>query len=329
VQVNNLISNIGRGGGQKADINSSTGAIQGSKIYGSRGITPGGGVPAAVDAAVLYNTMDYFSIAQGGSAVDFGDLVAITKNSGDTGDGYRGVSMGGKQGAAPGTAVNSMQYFNLLTPGNALTWSGVLQSAKAWGSASSNGHRAIFVGGTPPNWATNETQLDLFSMTSQANAVDYGEGTSGRTFASSCSDGARCLSADDYGNGSFKKTIDYFSFTTHSGTASDFGDLRNTLYEGCMTSNLNRAVHWNGSPARSYIDYMTISTPGNALDFGECTQAAGPFAGSDGSRAVQCSQAYSDYSAILYMNIGTFGDTVDYGELTQGRLEGDHCISGG
>ena len=329
MQVGNLISNIGQGRGRKADIHSSTGAMQGSKIYGSRGMTAGGGVPAAVDGAVLYNTIDYFSIAQGGQAVDFGDLVAITKNAGDTGDGYRAMSMGGKTGPAPGTTVDDISYYNILTPGNSVAWSGLLQSDKAWGSASSNGHRAIFVGGTPPNWATNETQIDNFSFTSQANAVDYGEGTSGRTFASSCSDGARCLSADDYGNGAFKKTIDYFSFTTHSGTASDFGDLREILYEGCMTSNLNRAVHWNGSPDKSYIDYMTISTPGNALDFGECTAAAGPFAGSDGSRAVQCSQAYSDYSAILYMNIGTLGDTVNYGDLTQGRLEGDHCVSGG
>ena len=139
------------------------------------------------------------------------------------------------------------------------------------------------------------------------------------------------LSADQYvePHGSYGKSIDVISITQHNGGASDFGDLRQELYEGSFTSDMNRGVHWNGSPAKNYIDYVNMGTNGNALDFGECVQAANAPAGSDGSRGVQSSQAYTDYPAILYFTIGTLGNTVDFGDLTQGRLEGDHVVSGG
>ena len=332
MQVGNIIVH---NSDRKADNNSPQNPQKGStsgrdKIYGSRGLHIGGGLPPGDSPGTwVWNTIDYFSIGIGGTAVDFGDMTQVLKNVATTGDGSRGLIGGGR--TQPGPYVDHVQYFNIVTPSNAVDWGGELQAVKGYGTESCDGNRAIFAGGSPSTWPSAPNQLDMFNMQNRASAVDFGEGTGARIFASSCTDACRMLIADQYvePSGSYGKTIDTLSFTHNSGTASDFGDLREELYEGCFTSNMFRGVHWNGSPNKPYIDYMNIATPANAADFGECVQAAGAGAGSDGSRGVQASQAYTDYPAILYMNIGTLGNTVDYGDLSQGRLASDHVVSGG
>ena len=329
MQVDNLITR-GAGGsdpyGQKADLNSNSRAITGSKIYGDRGVMAGGSTPGTPNG---FNTMDYFSIGIGGQALDFGDLTALINNSGVAGDGYRALVAGGKFGASESANID---YFNILTPGNSIDFGADLQSAKAYGTASSNGYRAVFTGGSPPGWPGAPNQQDLIDFHSRTDAVDYGEATVSRVFAASCSNNDRMLTMDQYvePSGSYGKSIDFFSFTTHSGSASDFGDLRANTYDGGSTSNLHRGFRVGGWPSLDYIDMMNISTPGDATDFGDLPSTAnGPACGSDGARACISSLAPTNNDGIGYFNMGSMSNAVDYGTLTVARYNQDHTVSGG
>jgi len=109
-------------------------------------------------------------------------------------------------------------------------------------------------------------------------------------------------------------------FTNHvegySGTMSGVGGSNTNGFQG------PRGIVMNGSGYVDTIDYYTIGTLGNAIDFGESTDARGqnPATFASGSRAMATggvSPAHVDI--IEYVNMYTLGDALDFGELTQAR----------
>ena len=68
------------------------------------------------------------------------------------------------------------------------------------------------------------------------------------------------------------------------------------------------------------IDYITISTPGNATDFGDMTSSRHLLAGlSNGTRGVMAGglTGNSEQNTIDYITIATTGNATDFGDLTQ------------
>ena len=82
------------------------------------------------------------------------------------------------------------------------------------------------------------------------------------------------------------------------------------------------------------IDYVTIATTGNAIDFGDLTQIRNncpAFAG--GGRAIWNGGAHDPgtgalYNIMDYVTISTSGNAVDFGDLTLARKSGGSCSSG-
>lgn len=129
-------------------------------------------------------------------------------------------------------------------------------------------------------------------------------------------------------NGDFATVSDirYFDMTTDN-TASDFGDLANYDERGYLAGTGNRtrglfiggADAYDNTTATNRIEYITIATTGNALDFGDLTAArrfvaaAGngtrglTFGGHDGGGT-----PYSD--VIDYVTIDTTGNATDFGD---------------
>jgi len=121
-------------------------------------------------------------------------------------------------------------------------------------------------------------------------------------------------------------TIDFVNIHSQ-GNALDFGDLTGT-YRGwiCAVSNGTRGV-WNsgsdygGSNLSAIIDYVTIASEGNAIDFGDpsfnsfakaafSSTTRGVWGGGwDGSSA--------NVNTIEYIEIATLGNALDFGDLTQ------------
>jgi hypothetical protein len=143
------------------------------------------------------------------------------------------------------------------------------------------------------------------------------------------------------GGGSAPATVnllDYITITT-LGNASYFGDL--TLARQALTacSSSTRGVFGSGytSPgggnALNLIDYITIATTGNAVDFGDLTQirrhmgacsssTRGVFGGGVGP-----SPTFGVYNTIDYITIATTGNATDFGDLTATRDSSHSCSS--
>ena len=76
------------------------------------------------------------------------------------------------------------------------------------------------------------------------------------------------------------------------------------------------------------IDYITISTTGNATNFGDLTEPRGDFSGTISSRTRGCfaggyfPTGQVRYNVIDYVTIASTGDAADFGDLVQARNSG-------
>ena len=137
--------------------------------------------------------------------------------------------------------------------------------------------------------------------------------------------------------GAPKDIIQYITFSTLSNT-SDFGDLSEARYHCTATaSNGTRGVVAGGQPptasggARDIIEYVTIATTGDAVDFGNLTDTRiGSAGASNGTRMVIAGGSTDALGStvvdfIEYIAIATTGNATDFGNLTNAR----HYAPGG
>jgi len=222
----------------------------------------------------------------------------------------------------PGTT--SINYITIASMGNAFEFGDLTEGRLGAGSAASS-TRALFAGGFVS--AANKDTIDFVTIATTGNAVSFGElvGTD-RHEIGGASSSTRALFAGGSISASPNHTdeIDYVTIAS-LGDATDFGNLvfarRNTT--GVMSPT--RAVFCGGrndtpspSTQQEEMDYVTIATTGNALDFGDltvargrmgsvCSSTRGVVGGGEGSPA--------DSNVIDYVTIASLGDAQDFGDM--------------
>jgi hypothetical protein len=122
--------------------------------------------------------------------------------------------------------------------------------------------------------------------------------------------------------------IDYITISS-TGNALDFGDLTVARRTVGSTSNSTRGI-WaggtNNTPTtdtvQNVIDYITISSTGNAVDFGDLTIARdGPQGCSSPTRGIFAGgisnpSPLTNSNTIDYVTIASTGNATDFGDLT-------------
>ena len=179
---------------------------------GDRGIFMGGSEPTRV------NNIDYISISNFGSAVDFGDLVEA-KDMGGGGAWSNGIIGGGMGGyKSDGSNSTIIESITISTTGNATTFGTLFDSRHNIASAS-NSIRALGAGGSPSNVDT----IQYINMSTLGNSLDFGNLTRGKTSMNGCASPTRVV----WGGGSAPSKTDEMEFVRimSLGNAIDFGDL--------------------------------------------------------------------------------------------------------
>ena len=122
-----------------------------------------------------------------------------------------------------------------------------------------------------------------------------------------------------------------------TGNASDFGDMSVTRFATQSCSNSIRGVSFAGgvSPGGKgkVIDFTTMATLGNSVNFGEIDAdnsyplgaMASPVRGVLGGGYLSPS---GNTNVIQYVQIMTQGDAVDFGDLTAAKGEASGCSNG-
>ena len=248
--------------------------------------------------------------------IDVGDLTDVNghiaaANSGGGGDhfGDRGLTAGGYTSSV----INSIDYFDIATPGNATDF-GDLTRTKSFFSSLSDTTYGVFGAG-----AQSFQVIDYVTVATTGNATDFGDAFAGKSGATS--DGSKGLFAGGFDNVTAtgtSNTIEYITIATPS-NASDFGYLLNVsqLFSSNGMSDDTYGVFWGGSSSSGTMEYVTIQTPGNSTAFGNLTSNRPnvPSCTDDASRGLLMG-GLSSQNVIDYITISTPGNSTDFGDLT-------------
>jgi len=301
-------------------------------VLGNRAVW-GGGYTGAAES----NVLDYVSIDTPGNATDFGDLT-ITEQW------QQAVSNGNDQTGvfAGGGYSNVIQHITMNSAGNATDFGDLIRTKGLMAPASNHtNQRGVFAGGYS---GSRLKEIDYITINSAGNALDFGDITTERNDAGGVSNGTNergCFGGGYYSSpATYHDTIDYITINS-TGNATDFGDLtvarrlvsatdNGTNDRGCFMGG-----HYSSPTIKNEIDYITISSTGNATDFGDLTVSRRGAAGASNSTSERglCgggdTSIVSTTNVIDYFTINSIGNASDFGDLTQARYTIGACSNAG
>ena len=252
-----------------------------------RGIFGGG-----YDAAPLYvgqNVLDYVTIATLGNAHDFGDLTVRRSAKTGGGSATRGIFISGRD-SPTADYYNIIDYVTISSTGNSIDFGDLINHFNPSPAGSSNQVRGVYGGG-------------YFDYATAGNTPNLWLGTMG-----------------------------YYTIAT-TGNSAYFGELANKGRRSHTGSNTTRAI-WGscrgGTPGATNIwintiEYATIATTGDALDFGDMTVARSNTASSmtSSTRMVMQGGLTPGYSNVIdYITMASKGDAIDFGDTGAGEQAG-------
>ena len=227
----------------------------------------------------------------------------------------RGVFAGGWS-----PRLNIIDYISINTTGNAIDF-GDLTGARIGTTGTASYTRGVYAMGTIPGPGVQNT-IDYITIATAGNATDFGDATRTGGEAGCYGSATRGIWAGA-GPGDGTNVIDYVTIAS-TGNATDFGDLTLKGLGGTGVNSPTRGVLFgrrNDTPAsgteHNRIDYVTIPSTGNAVDFGDsqtarcrsqsmCNSTRGVFSGGDGPSG--------SLSSIDFITIATTGNSQDFGE---------------
>ena len=238
--------------------------FMGNRAVFAGGMLTGGGSPTVT------NVIQFASIDSPGNCQDFGDLTEARGGGpvGASGEG-RGTFAGGY--TAPGNSSN-IDYITISNTGNASLLGDL--TADMSGQGASDGIRGFLR-------RNGTADIYLWTIASSANASDYADLNYSTNYglASGCSTDDRIFWAG--GHDGTATTYDYISYksTLNNTICQDFGNLYEAVYQTAGTSNGTYGFivggHNQAGAVVKTIQRITISTPGNASDFGDLVGGPG------------------------------------------------------
>ena len=270
--------------------------------YPSLGTPPAGSIRFNTDSAKMeiYNGEQWWEI----------DSTSPEQRTGGT----RALFIGSDQG-------NMIDFINISTTGNAADFGDIYINTSNL-DGSSDRTRAVFSGG----YSNEITKLQIES---QGNSSDFGDLTLARGNISVSADRTRAVFMGGFTHPSPTpagvNVIDYVTVQSE-GNAVDFGDMRDTHYEGMGFSSPTRgfvagADSTPGTIGKGEIDYITISTLGNSAKFGD-TLTDTRWQRSCAANAIRGlimggRQSPTETNTIEFITMASLGNALDFGDLTR------------
>ena len=334
--VNNITGKQGQQGPVLAGVTtmSSTGSMRipsgPTEQRGGRGRGIFGGGYGASSPYPNLKTIDMIEVATTGNAVDFGDLT-IGRTANNMGcSSTRGLFAAGR---FPGANNDQSQidYITTSSGGGASDF-GNLSNLPCSSTGFSDATRGIFAGGydarTSPN--LRSYAMTYVNIATTGDSSDFGETVEPGRRDNSFSNATKGFTTGT-STPSASKRIEMAIIQT-KGSQIDFGELTgNAGFEGnthCQggASSQTRGIIFSGksspSAARNIIEYLTLSSQGNSVNFGDITNvgsSSGAGACGNQIRGVVRTTTANDGNVLEYVTIATTGNTTDFGDLKTGR----------
>ena len=283
-------------------------AQSGDVSIGARGFAAGG-TPSSSNMITAVN------LASAGKNFDFANLTNDVRNGGSGSSSTRAIVAGG---LTP-SITNVINIWTMASQSDATDFGDLVDQVRST-TGVSNSVRVTFAGGLDSPALHNDIQTVLFA--SQGGTIDFGALTAARSHTSGIANSVRAVIGGGEEPSKVNK-MDFFNLATGA-DAQDFGDLSSTRSSITPTGDTTRGVFMGGEPGfTNIIEYVTISSTGNATNFGDLSSRA-KRAGGSSSNCVRgfyfggsndspsSNTTYNDCDAII---IQEQSNSIDFGDL--------------
>ena len=206
-------------------------------------------------------------------------------------------------------------------------WTGILADSP---NLLTGGTRGLLGGGyspTPNN--ANRDYIDQINIDSTGDAIDFGNLTvSRRPGQNAAGSRTRAIWMGGRASPVNHNVIDFVTIAS-TGNASDFGDLQEGRGSFAVVSSSTRGICALGSKTASpsdaahtnTIEFVTIASTGDALDFGDgLTNAFKPTGAQSQTRGLfMGGYTPTEINTIQFITMSTLGNSSDFGDLTSTR----------
>ena len=212
------------------------------------------------------DNIDYVTIASTGNAADFGNLTVARRGSATVASTTRAVCCGGR---TPTIQV-TMDYVTIATTGNAVDFGDITIRAAACTSTipAASPTRGVLMGGTGP---ADQSDISYITIATTGNDQQFGDLSTTSNSVGGCSNATRAICR-------IRGTanVDSIQIAT-TGNGTNFATSVNGLY-GNFASSPTRGVlgAYTVAPSETALnrmDYTSLQTGGDFIDFGDLTQA--------------------------------------------------------
>jgi len=271
----------------------------------------GGGLNSGSPAIT---TIDAINLSTGGNSSNFGVLTTGRRFAGGCSSSTRGLFGGGNP---PDT--NIIDYITIASFGNAIDFGDLTVARVTFGASSST--RGLFFGGT--------NVIDYVQINTLGNALDFGDMIASVSRNATCASSTRAISAG--GNNTGLNTIEFVTISS-TGNSVFFGNLSQKMGSQSGCSNSIRGIFAGGynSPSGPFgnntIEYITIASTGNSIDFGDLTYLTKGGASCTTSTRAIFAGGYNPTTTsyptkIDFVTISSLGNAQNFGDLTLGRQQ--------
>jgi len=256
----------------------------------------------------------YVNISTKGNAIDFGTTTKDYYESSAVGSKTRCVFAGG---SLAGGHDNIMEYITIASQGNAVDFGDEVEGSQNPTGGSGDNTRGILCGGVSSN------MISYFTISSTGNAIDFGaDQPFTGTYSCAVNSTTRSVMAGGRVSPYTAQNAMWYITIQSTGIVNDFGDQ--SVTQGCFNRSScdsstrgilaggREGTHPSGGNT-NIMEYITIATTGNGIEFGDLTAATQMSGGSS-----NCTRGVfthgSDTTGIDTMEIATLGNAVEFGD---------------
>ena len=231
----------------------------------TRAVFMAGGTPSRL------SEIDFVTFSSTGNAADFGDMTVARAAGGMAGHSNETRALL-SAGSTPSSDENdTIDFITIASTGNGLDFGNLTQAVSGI-MASGNATRGLLAGGSYlPAYAYRDS-IDIVTIASTGNAQDSGFDLSTTGSGRCCENSIRALFQVAAGDNKQIETVT----TATLGNSVVFGELTQTSDGGSFgTSDPTRGLFGLNTPSggTNIMEYISMSTGGTAVDFGDLTQA--------------------------------------------------------
>ena len=244
---------------------------------------------------------------------------------GSTGTGTRAINAGGYD-TPNSTGVNTIDYNTIEIQSNSVDFGDLVTKTQRPGAVSDR-TRFVNMGGYAQPSNINTNVIQFVSVSSTGDTTDFGD-------ISLSNLGRAGYSANDrtrgvFGGGMTPQNTNVLHYITiqSTGNSVDYGDLTSEpggYRMGNVASTTRGLIMGNYAPGgdshanHNTIEFITIATLGNSIDFGDLSTTSSNHASSSNStRAIRLGK-WPTAEMIDFVSIATLGNAIDFGDLPSG-----------